>query len=70
MKLDIKGMLVRYLRKPGVIEGLVANAEKDYKAYIRSMRRCKGRFSLCLDCDDHNNCPRYREHLHWEDLKK
>ena len=25
-------------------------------------RTCRRRFSLCLDCDLHNHCPRYRRH--------
>ena len=30
---------------------------------IIESKKCKRRFSLCLDCEGHNDCPRYKKHL-------
>lgn len=29
---------------------------------LRRSRYCQRKFSMCLDCDCHNYCPRYRKH--------
>lgn len=42
----------------GVLQAEAASHERDE----RSVRQCRERFSLCLDCELHNRCSRYSQH--------
>jgi hypothetical protein len=44
---DLYATKDKLLKKIGALEG----------------KRCTARFSLCLDCRFHNDCPRYSKHL-------
>jgi hypothetical protein len=37
---------------------------------LKHSRYCRRRFSMCLDCDCHNYCPRYCKHRENVELKR
>lgn len=37
---------------------------------VLESKTCRGRFSLCLDCEYINYCPRYHRHSRFEENRK
>jgi len=55
---DVQDMSVEDIFWAGYDFDKIKNDEDE----LEFMNECKGKFSLCWECDLHNKCPRYKKH--------